>query len=596
MIKGLYPLKKLFPHILNKDKSVQKRLGEIEYIFARARAELMNPPVNFSIEFREKGNIGFKFLKGEGKIFIPKDLLYEENFNEIFLWFSRHLLSHIHYCPYDMKTALELEKNAYKVCKDWSIAYLSLFFLSDMQIDFMYLPETFNDIPGHLSYRFRFKPSGIMELLYSAYLTVYPDHLPKYKVDPIIRDYGKQLAFIIFKTRPWSAKIKIIASILSKIESIIPRKISRKKIKKSIQYLQIPVREDVKASALNEIMETYGGIKDLNTAKEIFEQWIKPRVDMEKLEKEMKKYLKEIKGRRQGKKQEKLEEKKSTQSLKSEDREPVFPTSLSKLLTKIDSRSLSEALWKRFWYKARAQRILMDFISMGRLVKPTWTITAYPDQWLVEDEIEDLDLEISLDEGPIIPEITTLKWVNIPSGLGHTLSTAKIPSAIILLDSSQSMTQGFNNAATAAFIIYLSAKKAGGNISIINFSTNYLIAPWKADENIKEIMLSIHQGGYTILPVHIIKDLIEEAYGKIFIFIVSDCGWQNVDEALKLLRKISERGHELYVFHIYGYKYREKVRKILKSPHISLIHIEDPERDLEGIVLEEAVKAYGKFF
>ncbi|HDJ89487.1 MAG TPA: hypothetical protein ENG40_02175, partial [Thermoprotei archaeon] len=251
-------MKKLFPHILNRNKAILRKMGEIEHIFARARAELMNPPVKFSIELRDKGNIGFRFVKGEGKIFIPKSMLLEEDFNEIFLWFSRHLLSHIHYCPYDMKTAFELEKNAYKVCKDWNIAYLSLFFLSEMQIDFIYLPETFNEIPGHLYYRFRYKPIGFLELLYSAYLTVYQNNLPKYKVDSIIMDYGRQLAFIIFKPRPWSIKIKIIASILSKIESMMPRKMSRKKIKKYMQYFQIPVKEDATSSSINEMMETYG--------------------------------------------------------------------------------------------------------------------------------------------------------------------------------------------------------------------------------------------------------------------------------------------------------------------------------------------------
>ena len=100
----------------------------------------------------------------------------------------------------------------------------------------------------------------------------------------------------------------------------------------------------------------------------------------------------------------------------------------------------------------------------------------YPDEWYIEDEIEDLDIETSLDEGPLIPDVTTLKWIEEPAPHGQTFASGFVPSAITILYASRSMREVHNEAAVAAFIAYLSARRAGGNTAVVTFSTGFISA------------------------------------------------------------------------------------------------------------------------
>ena len=585
-------LRRLSSVTLNKEEAGKELVERVNKLLVRARYEFHSPPVNFNVKISSRvKSMKFKYVKGEGNIVLPTSLVRDEEFDEIVLWFFRHILSHIHYCPYDMKTAYELQKLAFKECDSWDLAYISLYFLSELQIDLVYLPLKYGEIPGHLLYRFRDRPYGVHEILYSSYKRAYSKYLGYYKLDPLIEDYGRQLLLIVSRLRPWSTKIRMIASLLSRLRQLRPRIFSKRAIRAVIKESIIPVKEDVTKEGLKSLTEVYGGVRDIKTAKSFYEQWVQPRLkkriskeQVEKLMKQISQRMKTKEGKREG----------AREPSRGIGEEPVFPTSYSKPLTKLNKKEHEEALWRRIWLRSRAERILMNYEMIAQLERPSWTILAYPDEWLIEDDIEKLDVEASLDEGRLRPEVNALKWVELPSKAGHVISSGFAPSAIVLLDSSISMQQGLINAMTSAFIAYLSAKRAGGNIAVVNFSTNFLAGEWHVEDELKELVLSYNLSGYTILPVHEIERLVTIIGDKTFIVIISDCGWQNLREALKRLEALSQKGHMVTIFHMYGWRYKKHLATISKSPHVKVLHVDKPE-DLEGLVLREAVSVYGVY-
>jgi len=154
----------------------------------------------------------------------------------------------------------------------------------------------------------------------------------------------------------------------------------------------------------------------------------------------------------------------------------IFRPHYRNLTEKIELKSLKEILWKRYWFKSRAQRAIIRYLAESRNRRPAWSVMRYPDEWYIEDEIEDLDIETSLDEGPLIPDVTTLKWIEEPAPHGQTFASGFVPSAITILYASRSMREVHNEAAVAAFIAYLSARRAGGNTAVVTFSTGFISA------------------------------------------------------------------------------------------------------------------------
>ncbi len=587
--------RKLYSAISNRSRRVDPATLEwLKRLLVRSRIELLAPPLDFTIRVTHKSDrLGFTIRNGKGVFRVPAKLAVEEN-EELILWFFRHVISHIHYCPYDMKTAYQLQKQAFAEVKNWDLAYLALYFFSELQIDLVYLPFTFSAVPGHITYRFREPPDGPMTVLYAAYREAFPDLVERYKLDSVVEDYGKQLVMVVTRPRPWSVKIRLIAALLNRLRNLSPRMFSERAVRKAVKNAVFPLREDVGRGGRQALSAVFGSINDEAAAKKFYEQWVKPRsgvsVSKEQLEKAMKELsqiLKTGRGRR-----EKAEAKAYGMG---SGKEPVFPTSRSKPLTKIKSKDYREAVWRSAWLKARAERIIMSFSAVSEFRRPAWTILAYPDEWHVDDDLEKLDVETSLDEGPLIPEVNTLKWIEQPSTAGHIISGGYAPSAIIVLDSSVSMQSGLYNAMTAAFIAYLNAKHARGQVAVINFSTEFLSGEWDSKDEFKELILAHNLVGYTILPVHEIERLVEKAGDRTYIIIISDCGWQNIDDALKRLEKLAYKGHIVTIFHIYGWKYRDKLRMVSQNPYINMIHIDNPERDLEGILLQESLKVYGEY-
>lgn len=258
-------------------KVTQEDIELVNRLLIRARYEFHSPPVNFNIVVSPHvKNLKFKLHKGVGHVVIPKRLL-DQDALDIILWYFRHILSHIHYCPYDMKTAFQLQKLAFNECFDWNLAYISLYFLSELQIDLIYLPHRYGQPPSYLSYRFRDKPYGIFEVLYAAYKRVFPKYVIHYELDPLAEDFGRQLAIIVSQLKPWGVKIRMIASMISRLRTLKPKYFKEKIIQQAISEISIPLKEDLMRDTLGSIREIYGEIKDLRTARYFFEHWLRPR-------------------------------------------------------------------------------------------------------------------------------------------------------------------------------------------------------------------------------------------------------------------------------------------------------------------------------
>lgn len=272
--------------------------------------------------------------------------------------------------------------------------------------------------------------------------------------------------------------------------------------------------------------------------------------------------------------------------------EPELPSTLSKPYEKISSDLFDEAFWRRYWYKSRAERALIRYLSENPHRKPVWAVMKYPDDWYIEDDIEELDIDVSLDEGPLIPEITTLKWVEEPMFHGQSLVTGFAPSEITVLDASLSMSKIHEAAAIAAFIAYLSARKAGGRTCTLTFSTKYVSADWNSPEELKELVLSMAFDEYTIFPIYEVKRLISKNVGNCFLVVITDGGWQNVEEAVPMLGEIAEAGHKIVIFLLPGGKYPEKINFMKKKSYLKIYNVNKPERDLQNLVLSESIKVY----
>ncbi|MBS7614932.1 hypothetical protein KEJ18_04295, partial [Candidatus Bathyarchaeota archaeon] len=275
--------------------------------------------------------------------------------------------------------------------------------------------------------------------------------------------------------------------------------------------------------------------------------------------------------------------------------EPRLPTSVSKPYQKIKSEILENMLWKRYWYKSRAQQTIIQYLTASRSRRPVWALMRYPVEWYIEDEIEDLDIETSMDEGPLIPEVTTLKWVEEPTPHGQSLASGYVPSALIVLDVSRSMADVRNEAAVAAYIAYLSARRAGGQTATIVFSTGFVSTDWDTSEELKELSLTMEFGEFTVFPTPEISRLVSANVGPCFVVIITDGGWQNVEEAVPALERVVDAGHKLVILLLKGKEYQDRIELIKRTPDLRFYKIANPEVDLQGLILSESMKTYKTF-
>ncbi len=593
------------------------RMEELIKIFNQAWVELHCPPARLVIDFGKNKDDSRKsagFFATNGEIYIKPDIIPRGcDPNEYLLWYFRHELSHVHYCPYDLRTAYSLERAAYNIVGDWDLAYLATHLFADLQININYLPRRFGDIPYFMKI-LRNKYSSLLEyLLQEVYLQVNPIVKSSNKT---LENISKELLAVTWLDKPWHSKVQMIALILAKLRTIYPHLFSGKKIEKCLRRNILIVREDFLPNSLEAFEKIFGGVSHHSDAKKFFKQWIEPRLpseEKEKIRKMLKSNVEKLKGKSRGSRKGGEETKTSGRGGAQEGKErykgisekphsegylagePELPSSLSKPYKKIPSNIFNEAFWRRYWYKSRAERVLIHYLSENPHRKPVWAVMKYPDDWYIEDDIEELDIDVSLDEGPLIPEITTLKWIEEPMFHGQSLVTGFVPSEITVLDASLSMSKIHEEAAVAAFIAYISARKAGGRTSTLTFSTKYVSADWDSPEELKELVLSMAFDEYTVFPIYEIKKLISKNIGNCFVIVITDGGWQNINEAVPMLEEIAEAGHKIVIFLLPGGKYPDRIEFMKKSPHLKIYNINKPERDLQNLVLSESIKVYRTF-
>lgn len=583
---------------------MEDRFKHVIEAFNQAWVELYCPPVKLTVDDRmPKGSRVFSALNG--RVLVNPRIIPEGcDPYKYLLWFFRHELAHVHYCPYDARTVYSLEKAAFNVTGDWDLAYLATHLFADLQINVNYLPRRFGEIPYFM--KILKKASSLLELLLQeVYVQINPIRKPSSKV---LENISKELLAIIWLSKPWHTKVQMIAVVLSKLRGISPNLFSRRRVEKSLRDGVITVREDLLPGSLRSFEEILGEIESVSDAEKFFKQWIKPRLPSGEREKSKRIFEKELASHKErlGKIREggmgygEGKQEKTVKSLKKPDRcfaleEPRLPSSLSKPYENINSKIFDDAFWKRLWYKSRAENIIIHYLFESRIRKPVWAVVKYPDDWYIEDDIEDLDLDISLDEGPLIPELTTLKWVEEPAFHGQSLVTGYVPSEITILDASLSMSKIHDEAAIAAFIAYLAAHKAGGRTSTVTFSTRYVSASWDSPSELKEMVLSMAFDEYTVFPIYEVRRLILESGGNCFITIITDCGWQNIEEALPVIEDASNLGHKVVIFLLPGGEYPDKINLLRRCSGVKIYDVKKPEEDLKNLVLLESIKTYKTF-
>lgn len=520
----------------------------------------------------------FQFEVKEGKVLarVPARLLRDPEGGPLILWYFRHNLAHIHYCPYNLKTVQTLARAAYEEARSWTHAHNAVRLFADLQVDLFYLPLKYRRAPLHVSDEFASKPKGLEAVRYAAYKHVYGDLLQDHRLDRDTMFYGSLLAEVVLSPRPWVSKVKVIASILKRLQFL-----ERLRRLRSSAGEGVPLSEDLERDFLAEARRAMGGLSK-EEARELYKHWIRERVDVKGLERELRETLKGI-----GKGREGLEElQQQGPAQRGEGEEPELPTAMAKPVSKLEG--VDELLWKSLWYRAKAEDLIIAYASGSRR-RGTWSIYAYSDLWTVEDDLEELDLEATFEEGPFVPEETTLRDITTPAPSGEVLIQERAPNVLVVLDTSRSMQSVIDEAAVAAFAAYLSAKKAGGRASVVNFSTRYVAVGWNEPDLKKELVLAMSQGELTILPLPAIKRLLNELEPgeRATVVIVTDCGWQNLKEAVPFLENLASRGHRVAVLHVEGWKYPKSVEAVSRARGLTLYKVRDPSL-LKHLALRES--------
>ncbi|MBO3769759.1 MAG: hypothetical protein QXS51_02385 [Thermoproteota archaeon] len=558
----------------------------IRRIFAEVRSELYFPPCELQITHDNKES---PFFITGSKIYIsPESIPNGVDKEEYLRSVMRHEVAHLHYCPYDVRTAYELIKEAYDSCRNWDIAYFSFLLFSDLSVDCFYLLNRFGEIPYHVNYfvKSRFGINRYIQESYRHLLGI--EHKEgNFEVENVAR----QLSMVMKSERNWFSKIRLLALILAKNKV-------RVKIPKRIFGVRgtIPLREDLSKDSIERISQVLGGIKNAEEAKKFYEYWIKPRLrgsEMDEIRLRIKKMVRKSKVESKLKKDKSPRGKAVSQVDLKIGEEPELPTSLSKPFGELSEKMIEDTLWRVFWYRARAKRTIMLYLEEGRIPEPSLSITTYPTDWNIEDEVEDLDIESSLDEGRLRVEINTVKWESKIMGKGSSMIIARVPSSLIVLDASKSMQYIFDDAATSAFINLLSVERIGGSTATITFSTEYYYADWHDSTLEKEIALALYFGKMTIIPLNKIIEVISGIENRVLINIITDCGWQNIEEALPILSSIVKSGHTIKIFYLRGGEYPERLKRVSMISGVKIIPVKDPERDLHYLVIKETTEEYG---
>ncbi|MBO3808226.1 MAG: hypothetical protein FGF50_01310 [Candidatus Brockarchaeota archaeon] len=557
---------------------------EVRRVFAQVRSELYFPPCE--LEVKHDGESDKPFFVVDSKVHISPEAVPKKADGEKYLRsVIRHEIAHLHYCPYDIRTAYELVKEAYGACRDWGTAYFSVLLFTDLNVDCFYLLSRFGETPYHVEQFLNTPQRGVGRYIQAAYRHILRKSHREY--DYNVENVARQISMVMKSERNWFSKVRLVALILSlnKVKAEMPKQLAG-------PGASIPLREDLSRNTIEKINEVLGGIKNSEEARRFYEYWVKSRLKNSELE-EIKKTIRKS-GKAAGGRKTRRGEAGGIRRAKTEGgQEPKLPTSVSKPYTGLTNEMVEELFWKVYWYRARARRTMLIYLEEGRRPEPNLAISSYPMDWNIEDEVEDLDLEASLDEGRLRIEINTVKWQSEVKGKGSNMTISNVPSSLIVLDASKSMQDVIHNAATSAFINLLSVERIGGKTASVTFSTDYYSVDWQGSTLEKELSLALYFGGMTILPLNEIMRLVSESENRVLINIITDCGWQNIEEALPCLEQIVKRGHRVKIFHLHGGKYPENVKKVSGVGGIRIIPVKDPETDLQYLVTKETSEDYG---
>jgi hypothetical protein len=247
------------------------------------------------------------------------------------------------------------------------------------------------------------------------------------------------------------------------------------------------------------------------------------------------------------------------------------------------------------WYRGIAKDLIQIKIYEE---KPGGQLPVYPEVWRLGDPLEELDIVQTILSSPIIiPNITTRKWAK-KIGAGH-LVEKQIPDLLLVLDSSGSMKWNYlaekasgvyHTALLASFAALHFAANKGVKFSIINFSNRADVCDWTNNYQKAERTLLRYQGGGTQLPINAIVKQCEKSDREVLLFIITDFGIYNWNNAKKLLLSLTSKGHKIVGFFIGASKIpKDKFKGLLEK--VTFYAIKN-SKDLINLVIEEVKKYY----
>jgi len=227
----------------------------------------------------------------------------------------------------------------------------------------------------------------------------------------------------------------------------------------------------------------------------------------------------------------------------------------------------------RLWYRERARELVR--IVIKEQVRVVRHKIEYPDTWCLGDEIDKLDVNISVNISPImVPGYTTKKWNVADSAPQKIIKIA--PDVLIIVDSSGSMGRlhgyeiprisgsmkklmrklgityvigsKFDLAVLTAFGILEYALNLGSDVAVVNFSDVPIYTSFCMNRTLLEDTIMVHQNGGTYFPVKTVRKLLE-GRRNVLVIVISDAEIWNRRTAGAFLRRLA-REQTLYFFHI----------------------------------------------
>ncbi len=152
--------------------------------------------------------------------------------------------------------------------------------------------------------------------------------------------------------------------------------------------------------------------------------------------------------------------------------------------------------------------------------------------WGIDDPISELDLFLSVQRGPLLPEITTLKKLcetNSTSEKGHE----GYPDMMLCLDCSSSMPEPskyLSMAVLSAMIVAHAAVNHEKKCAVVLFSHQYSVLNYTKNKDTIDEQLTKYLGGGTLIPAEQIYNLAHSNNNPQHIVIISDTDIFNLDK------------------------------------------------------------------